>query len=118
MCRRKKILTFFDYKSGIQKTIKVNKEPQTVFEIKKVPLHKCAANTGVIGLLVCLNSMEYLCNTRIVETKSMSYLTMFKFSQDHIELFFGKIRSLGGFNNNPNARQFKSAYKKSCLIWN
>lgn len=29
-----------------------------------------------------------------------------------MELFFGKIRSLRGHNNNPNTRQFKSAYKK------
>lgn len=33
-------------------------------------------------------------------------------SQDHIELFFGCIRSQGGCNNNPTARQFKAAYKK------
>lgn len=99
-------------KVSYKKTVKVNKESRTVFEIKTVPLHKCNANTGVIGLLTCINSMEYLYTTLIVETKALSYLTMFKFSQDHIELFFGKIRSLGGFNNNPNARQFKSAYKK------
>lgn len=32
-------------------------------------------------------------------------------SQDHLELFFGAIRSKGGFNNNPTARQFQAAYK-------
>lgn len=55
--------------------------------------------------------MEYLYTT-LIETKAIQYLTMFKFCQDHIELFFRKIRSLGGFYNNPNVRQFKSAYKK------
>lgn len=29
-----------------------------------------------------------------------------------MELFFGNVRSLGGFNNNPTACQFQSAYKK------
>jgi hypothetical protein len=33
-------------------------------------------------------------------------------SQDHIELFFGKIRTLGGCNNNPTLNQFKAAYQK------
>jgi len=33
-------------------------------------------------------------------------------SQDHLELFFGTIRSCGGYNNNSTSRQFISAYKK------
>lgn len=33
-------------------------------------------------------------------------------SQDHIELFFGRVRSMGGCNNNPTSRQFTAAYKK------
>jgi len=37
---------------------------------------------------------------------------MYKTSQDHLEIFFGTVRGLGGFNNNPTSRQFQSAYKK------
>lgn len=37
---------------------------------------------------------------------------MYKISQDHIELFFGSIRSRLGCNNNPSARQFEAAYKR------
>ncbi|KAF0732914.1 THAP-type domain-containing protein [Aphis craccivora] len=33
------------------------------------------------------------------------------FIMDHLELFFGNVRSLGGHNNNPTT-QFQSAYKK------
>lgn len=33
-------------------------------------------------------------------------------SQDHLELFFGVIRSRSGYNNNPSARMFQAAYKK------
>jgi len=29
-----------------------------------------------------------------------------------LELFFGIVRAQGGYNNNPTARQFQSAYKK------
>lgn len=94
-----------------KKTIKVKKEIRVVHESKTVPLHKCKSNTGVIGLLICINSLESLYST-LIESNTLSYLTMYKFSQDHVELFFGKVRSQGGHNNNPNTRQFKAAYKK------
>jgi len=34
------------------------------------------------------------------------------FPQDHLELFFGYVRSLLGSNNNPTCRQFESISKK------
>ncbi|KAL1265024.1 hypothetical protein QQF64_003051 [Cirrhinus molitorella] len=34
--------------------------------------------------------------------------------KDHLELFFAAIRARGGHNDNPNARQFRGAYK--CLL--
>lgn len=33
-------------------------------------------------------------------------------SQDHLELFFGCIRSRGGSNNNPNCSQFKKTLRQ------
>ena len=36
----------------------------------------------------------------------------YKFSQDHIELLFNKIRRHGGWNNNPNVLQFKYALQR------
>lgn len=33
-------------------------------------------------------------------------------SQDHVELFFGCVRSHGGHNNNPTVRQFKAIFRK------
>lgn len=41
----------------------------------------------------------------------MSYLLSYKLSQDHLEIFFSAMRSRGDFNNNPNAVQFRAAYK-------
>ena len=41
----------------------------------------------------------------------MKYILTYKFSQDHLELFFGAIRSSGGFNINPTAQQFTAACK-------
>lgn len=50
--------------------------------------------------------------TQLINTNLLQFLPMYKFSQDHLEIFFGSIRAQGGYNNNPTARQFKSAYKK------
>jgi len=44
----------------------------------------------------------------------MNYLLSYKLSQDHEVVFFSVLRSWGGFNSNPNAMQFHSAYK--CLL--
>ncbi|XP_055308208.1 uncharacterized protein LOC129572290 [Sitodiplosis mosellana] len=47
-----------------------------------------------------------------VETDRMEALVTHRFSQDHLETFFGSIRSMGGFNDNPTAQQFEAAYRK------
>ena len=44
--------------------------------------------------------------------KGLEYLLPFKISQDFIETFFSAVRARGGWNNNPNAKQFESAYKR------
>lgn len=72
----------------------------------------CLSNrrTGFHGFLVCLVSLRNLYDS--IRKLGMSFLLTYKISQDHIELFFGKIRSQGGCNNNPTSRQFQSAYKR------
>lgn len=67
--------------------------------------------TGFLGLIVCLTNLLNLYDV-VISTGKMNYLLTFKLSQDHLETFFSAIRSRGGFNNNPTARQFKSAYKR------
>ena len=39
------------------------------------------------------------------------YVLTYKFSQDHIELLFNKLRQRCGWNNNPNVLQFKYALR-------
>lgn len=48
----------------------------------------------------------------MLKEKKLTFLLTYKLSQDHLEMFFACIRRCDGFNNNPTARQFKSAYKK------
>lgn len=41
----------------------------------------------------------------------VKYILSFKLTQDPIETLFSKIRSRGGFNNNPDSRNFKAALR-------
>jgi hypothetical protein len=77
---------------------------------KRVRLVKSARKTGFVGLIVCLKNAQFLYKT-LVESGHLTHLPMYRFNQDHIELLFGLIRSKGGFNDNPDAAQFKGAYR-------
>ncbi len=69
--------------------------------------------TGVIGFITSLTSIVGLFDKLVNNaTAPLKYLLTYKFSQDHIELFFCAVRGRGGWNNNPTARQFIAAYKQ------
>ena len=73
-------------------------------------MYTTRCKTGFIGFMVAIESMKGIF-AELVERKEapMKYILTYKFSQDHLELFFGAIRSSGGFNNNPTAQQFTAA---------
>lgn len=72
---------------------------------------KSQRKTGFLGFIICLiNLLELYEQIQI----DINYLLSYKLSQDHVEVFFSAMRSRGGFNNNPNAIQFRFAYK--CLL--
>lgn len=75
------------------------------------PLLQTNRKTGFLGFLVCCNSTIQLYDF-LVSKSLIQYLPTHRVSQDHLELFFGLIRSHGGYNNNPTARQFAAAYKR------
>ena len=82
-------------------------------DVTGAPMHKTKRKTGFVGFLVAIESVKLLFEELVEKDDApMKYLLTYKFSQDHLELFFGAIRSAGGFNNNPTAQQFTAAYKR------
>jgi len=67
-------------------------------------------NTGFLGFIICLTNMFDLFN--ILKEKGLTYLLTYKLNQDHLETFFSALRSRGGFNDNPSAKQFETSYKR------
>nr|CAI5838984.1 unnamed protein product [Callosobruchus analis] len=80
-------------------------------KLANVPVTQSPRKTGFLGFLICINSLKQCC-LKFVDKNKFKYILTNKFSQDHLEQFFGAIRAKGGFNNNPSARHFEAAYKR------
>ena len=75
--------------------------------------------TFVLGLIVASKSTLQLSNALLTQVPStFNYILPYKYSQDHLELFFSCIRGKNGWNNNPDVRVFKSAMKRILLKTN
>jgi len=68
--------------------------------------------TGVVGFVSSASSALWLFDKLVKEQQQLKYLLTYKFSQDHLELFFAVVRSRGGHNNNPSPLQLKATMKR------
>lgn len=72
--------------------------------------------TGFLGFLIAMQSFKNIFHNDVNSVNAcMDYILTFKYSQDHLEQFFSKIRGRGGLNDNPNVIQFKAALKRLLL---
>ena len=70
------------------------------------------------GLVFSMQSIKAIaCHLLTRESNPLRYFLTYKLSQDSVELLFSKIRHRYGWNNNPNAVQFKYALHR-ILGWN
>lgn len=75
------------------------------------PLMSTRRKTFLIGFQSAADSYIRLGRSLFSKYPDVKFLLAYKLGQDHIETLFSKIRSRGGFNNNPNVVQFTSAIK-------
>ena len=71
--------------------------------------------TGVIGFVASATSIMQVFDTLVANSQHpipLTYILSYKFSQDHLELFFAVIRSRGGSNNNPSPIQLRATWKR------
>jgi hypothetical protein len=71
------------------------------------PLYQSPRKIPIIGFLTAMQS-----SLKIFEIHELDHLLTYKLSQDHLELWFGAVRSRGGTSNNPTALYFKGIYKR------
>lgn len=77
-----------------------------------VPVLKSKNKTAFRGFIIDMHSIVSMYTEFVVHDQILKEIPTYYLLQDVIELFFGKIRSCCGFNNNPNVMQFKGAYRK------
>lgn len=78
-------------------------------------LYTSAKKTFIIGFAIAVKSMLSIARELFVISPYFNYVLSYTFSQDHLELLFGRIRQRFGANNNPNVTQFKTAMKQILL---
>lgn len=68
--------------------------------------------TFILGFAVFSNSILAIAKKLLNrEYNKFEYVLTYRFSKDQIEMLFSKTRSRLGWNNNPNALQFKWALR-------
>ena len=81
-------------------------------------LYNGKCKTAICGLVFSMQSIKTIaCHLLTRESNPFRYFLTYKLSQDSIELLLHKIRHRCGWNNNPNALQFKYALQR-ILGWN
>ena len=67
--------------------------------------------TGPLGLLADIKSVRGLMEEIRSGSFNMFFLSTYKFSQDHLELFFNVIRTRNGWSYNPTPYEFRAALR-------
>lgn len=76
------------------------------------PVLDAKCKRGFLGIIINIESLKMMYHKLIESEKRLLYIPVYKLSQDHLEVMFSSIRMQGGFNDNPNVRQLKGAYRK------
>lgn len=79
---------------------------------KRVKLIESSAKTGFQGYIMNIISVMDMYKRFVEDDGIIPNLCTYRISQDHLEMLFGRIRSMNGCNDNPTSIQFKSAMRK------
>lgn len=85
------------------------KDPKTE---KMIPIVKSSFKTGFRGYVINIISLIAVYFELVEKHHWLKFFATYRISQDHLEMLFGKIRSMNGNNDNPMAHQFAAAYRK------
>uniref|UniRef100_A0A1B0DQL7 THAP-type domain-containing protein n=1 Tax=Phlebotomus papatasi TaxID=29031 RepID=A0A1B0DQL7_PHLPP len=72
---------------------------------------KSANCKGFVGLRACLTNLPHIYE-EVKNHIDSSGLRTYSLNQDHLEMFFGAVRTRLGCNTNPSVIQFRAAYKR------
>lgn len=101
------IFKFFEYAIKYIKGLKVENDKGNLIFV-----HKSRLNTGFNGFIIDMISLKHLFQNLVQNHIYTKTIKTYCLQQDPVEIFFGKVRSLGGSNDNPTCEHFSSAFRK------
>lgn len=83
---------------------------------KIFPILESRIKTGFRGFVIDIVSVMNMYREYIEDHGLMNMLATYRMSQDHLEMYFHRIRSIHRCNDNPTIQQFVASYKRVQLI--
>lgn len=109
---KSEVFAFIERAKCYFKNLRMIKEKKNDKETKVYVL-KTANKMPVLGFLINFHNLPQIYETYVKNNEArMKCLRTYSMSQDHLEMFFCRIRSKNGHNDNPNVIQFQGAYRK------
>lgn len=102
-----KILKFFEYAENYIIGMKIKNHKG-----KLVNIVNSKIRTGFIGFIINIRAVRNIYGQYVSQKLLLSFIPTYRLCQDPLEIHFGKIRSLNGFNDNPTIQQFSAAFRK------
>lgn len=91
---------------------KKEKKERVIIKTTLVPILHTRHKVGFLGFIIDMVSLMNIFETYVKKGEVFESIPTYNLLQDPLEMMFGRIRACGGHNNNPNALQFKGAYRK------
>lgn len=106
-CTNQRIVyDYFDYATKYIESLKLSLKQNTK------PITESRSKCGFKGCIINMLSIKSMFSNLVIANEDIPCLPVYMLSQDHLEIFFSKIRSRNGYNDNPTPLQFISAYKR------
>lgn len=102
------IFEFFDVAMNYMKKLKFRNKAG-----KLISVSRSRISTAFNGMVINMTSLKILFQDFLQQQQIIKVIPTYNFTQDPVEIFFGVIRSLGGFNDNPTSEQFTAAFRKA-----
>lgn len=83
---------------------------------KRLPILKSRSKMGFFGFYHNFTSLKGIYED-FVQNGPLKEFYTFQFSQDHLETFFSLVRNCQGRNDNPNAVELRSAFRKLLICY-
>ncbi|KAB0802988.1 hypothetical protein PPYR_05174 [Photinus pyralis] len=83
--------------------------------IDGTPLYLTQKKVPFLGFIISAYSLLHIYDNEVKLNNSLKYVLTYKFSQDHLELFFCSIRCRNGSMNNPSCLQFYHTYRRMLM---